>query len=289
MIANPRFHKKPKTFWAYVRTLSQHLGYTHRRKQEVKVPSFSEMRGALSELGLHPGRIASDGLDPTELGTELLAYFEYRAQILNEFVRHRLMNGEQALQLYEQLRQTAAYQSPVPMNKQKGDKAKPSYFTGIINMLIAANSEGAQCNYSPMELTTITKGGGPVRTLARRVDGAFPTIVNPVAVWEIKEYYYTTTFGSRIADGVYETLLDGMELEELRESEGIDVKNYLMVDAYVTWWEMGRSYLCRMVDMLHMNYVEEVLFGREVVDRIPVITHKWLRILNERQKLTANP
>jgi len=30
-------------------------------------------------------------------------------------------------------------------------------------------------------------------------------------------YYYTTTFGSRVEDGVYETLLDGMELEELRE------------------------------------------------------------------------
>jgi hypothetical protein len=39
-----------------------------------------------------------------------------------------------------------------------------------------------------------------------------PGTVNPIAIWEIKEYYYTTTFGSRVADGVYETLLDGMEL-----------------------------------------------------------------------------
>jgi len=44
-------------------------------------------------------------------------------------------------------------------------------------------------------------------------------------VWEIKDYYYTTTFGIRIAYGVYESLLDGMELEELREHERIDVKN----------------------------------------------------------------
>lgn len=54
--------------------------------------------------------------------------------------------------------------------------------------------------------------GVPLWTLARRVEGAFPSPVNPVAVWEIKEYYYTTTFGSRVADGVYESLLDGMEL-----------------------------------------------------------------------------
>jgi hypothetical protein len=67
-----------------------------------------------------------------------------------------------------------------------------------------------------------------------------------------------------------------MELEELREHEGIDVKHYLMVDAYLTWWMMGRSYLCRIVDMLHMGYVDEVLFGYEVVERIPTIVKEWV-------------
>ena len=41
---------------------------------------------------------------------------------------------------------------------------------------------------------------------------------------------------------------------------------------------MGRSYLCRMVDMLHMGYVDEILFGREVVNRLPVITREWLKL-----------
>ena len=50
------------------------------------------------------------------------------------------------------------------------------------------------------------------------MDGGFPSITNPLAIWEVKEYYYTTTFGSRVADGVYETLLDGMEIEELEAS-----------------------------------------------------------------------
>ena len=103
--------------------------------------------------------------------------------------------------------------------------------------------------YDPRKLTTITHAGIPLRTLARRVDGAFPNTVNPVAVWEVKEYYYTTTFGSRIADGVYETLLDGMELEELRDNHGVDIKHYLFVDAKDTWWKQGKAYLCRIVDM----------------------------------------
>lgn len=128
----------------------------------------------------------------------------------------------------------------------------------------------------------MTHGGVPLRTLARRVDGAFPSAVNPIAVWEIKEYYYTTTFGSRVADGVYETLLDGMELEELREHEGIDVRHYLIADAYRTWWDDGRSYLCRMVDMLHMGYVDEILFGREVITEMPRIVAEWTELERAR-------
>ncbi len=145
-------------------------------------------------------------------------------------------------------------------------------------MLIEAHADGMDCDYDPRELTTVTFNGLPLRTLARRVDGAFTSPVNPIAVWEIKEYYYTTTFGSRVADGVYETLLDGMEIEELREQEKIDVKHFLMVDSHFTWWECGRSYLCRIIDMLHMEYVDEVLFGREVVERLPDIVKEWVAI-----------
>jgi hypothetical protein len=161
------------------------------------------------------------------------------------------------------------------MNKQKGDKKAPAFLTGLVNMIVEANSGGYGCDYDPRSLTTVTKDGSPLRTLARRVDGAFPSTINPIAVWEIKEYYYTTTFGSRVADGVYETLLDGMELEELRLTEGVDVKHYLIVDSHYTWWECGRSYLCRMIDMLHMGYVDEVLFGKEVLSELPRIVNEW--------------
>ena len=279
MVANHQFQNQPKMFWAYVRTLSQHLGYTVRGKGQIKIPTLSEIRTGLKELGLNPTRIATAKEVPTPLGTELGRYFEYRAEVLNTFVQHQLMDANNARKLFEELQRKAVHACPLPMNKQKGDKAKPAYFTGIVNMLIANATNGAECNYSPMELTTITLGGAPIRTLSRRVDGAFPKVVNPVAVWEIKEYYYTTTFGSRIADGVYETLVDGMELEELRENEHIDVKHYLMVDAYETWWEMGRPYLCRMVDMLHMRFVDEILFGREVVERLPVLAKEWMALV----------
>ena len=79
-----------------------------------------------------------------------------------------------------------------------------------------------------------------------------------------------------MADGVYETLLDGMELQDLADNEGVKVENYLMLDAHYTWWICGRPYLCRIIDMLHMAYVDEVLFGYEVVERLPAIVQNWV-------------
>ena len=40
----------------------------------------------------------------------------------------------------------------------------------------------------------------------------------------------------------------------------------------------GRSYLCRILDMLHMGYVDEVLFGSEVVDRLPTLVKGWVKL-----------
>jgi hypothetical protein len=144
-----------------------------------------------------------------------------------------------------------------------------------------ANIGNAPCDFDPRSLTTITHNSMPLRTLARRVDGAFPSVVNPVGIWEIKEYYYTTTFGSRVADGVYETLLDGMELEELEAASQRKVHHLLFLDDYFTWWKCGRSYLCRMIDILHMGFVDEVIFGREVLTRLPAVAREW-KILHDK-------
>jgi len=284
MIPDRRFVKLPKHFWANVRTISQHLHYTARGTGQIAVPTLEKIRDCMGELGLSASHIVDDRGRPTKLGNKILGYFEYRAAVLNWFVEPRLMDVSQAKALFNKLQRQIPTKRAHPMNKQKGAKKAPAYFTGSINMLIEANAEGLPCDYDPRELTTVTYNNAPLRTLARRVDGAFPGAVNPIAVWEIKEYYYTTTFGSRVADGVYESLLDGMELEELREEENIDVKHYLMVDAHYTWWECGRSYLCRIIDMLHMGYVDEVLFGSEIEERLPPIVKQWVAIAMARQR-----
>ncbi len=283
MRADSRFVKQEKPFWANVRTMSQALGYTDKKTRQIRVYTLREMLSAMDMVELGKSHLVDEHGIPTPLARLLEDYFAYRADVLNHYVQPRLMNVKDAAQTFEALK--ASFPSivlTVPMNKQKGDKKAPAYLTGMVNLLIEAYSGGLPCDTDPRKLTSVTKDGAPLRTFARRVDGCFPSCINPVAVWEIKEYYYTTTFGSRVADGVYETLLDGLEIEELREHEGIDIQHLLIVDAYKTWWEDGRSYLCRIVDMLNMGYVDEVLFGREVLERMPAIVQEWVAIARNR-------
>jgi hypothetical protein len=279
---------QPGGFWAMVRTLSEKLGYTHRTKRgqpkgsgALKTHTVEVQAAALEALGLNPGLVLDNG-EPTELGLLLVDYFQYRADVLKNHVQPNLMNKDQAAALFEQHQKRLQSELLIPMNKQKGEKQKPAYLTGLIAMLVEEAINGLPCNYNPLQLTTFTRDGVPLRTLARRVDGAFPSAVNPVAVWEVKEYYFTTTFGSRVADGVYETLLDGLELEELHKNTGVRAEHVLFVDSHYTWWICGKSYLCRMVDMLNMGLVSEVVFGREILQRVPVLAAAWAREYTER-------
>lgn len=275
MQPNPTFTGLGKDFWAHVRSLSQTIGYTDRGAGTIKVPTFKQILAAMDDLELFSDHLLH-GKEPSDYAKRLMAYFAYRAEVLNNTVQHQLMTAEQAEEMFNRLHAQLQPKLPMTMNKQKGEKAKVAYLTAMVNMLVEAHSEGIDFDYDPRELTTVTRDGMPLRTFARRVDGAWPTAVNPIAVWEIKEYYYTTTFGSRVADGVYETLLDGMEMEELFEHENIKVEHLLVIDAHFTWWKCGRAYLCRMIDMLHMGYVDEILFGKEVETRIPAIVQGWV-------------
>lgn len=282
MRANVNFQVLDKSFWAHVRSLSQTIGYTARGTGTIKVPTFAEVLDGMKKLELLSDHLVQGG-NPTEFAQKLLDYFAFRADVLNNTVQHQLMDAAAAKAMYERLLGLQNYKIAATMNKQKGEKKQVAYLTAMVNMLVEANADGIDFDHDPRELTTVTKDGRPLRTLSRRVDGAFPSPVNPVAVWEIKEYYHTTTFGSRVADGVYETLLDGMELEEMRLETGVEVEHLLVVDAHYTWWDCGRAYLCRMIDMLHMGYVDEVLFGREIETRLPVIVKDWVKKSRLRQ------
>jgi hypothetical protein len=70
MKANNQFLKKPKSFWAYVRSLSQALGYS--KKDKFLIPTYEEMEKAFQKLSLNASSLISAG-NPTELAKDLEA------------------------------------------------------------------------------------------------------------------------------------------------------------------------------------------------------------------------
>lgn len=275
MKPNPKFKNKNSNFWASVKVFSEKFGYTKRGSKKVLSFKESDIRDFIPSLNLKKEAYFKKDGSPSSLTSNIIKYSEYRADILNNHVAKNLLDKSSAKALFQKLKNQIQFKCPIPMNKQKGLKRTESYFTGMINILIEANTNGYAVDYDPKRLIKIIKKGHLKYTLSRRLDGAFPNVINPIAVWEIKEYYYTTTFGSRVADGIYETQLDGFELEELNSSTNIKIRHYLFIDGYSTYWLKGRSYLCRIIDMMHAGKVDEVIFGKEIIKAIPRICKEW--------------
>src|SRR5436305_4645772 len=267
------FQKQPRHFWAHVKLVSEGLGYSSGGK--IKRYTHDDLKKFLVSYGLSTSHLHEYIDENTTYGELIIRYIAYRADVIETSIESNLMNRDQAKAEFEQLRSIFTGTLQLVHNKQSGDKRHPAYLTCIVNLLTEQALQGPAFNPYPLGLIVVTDATKPLRVLSRRMDGAYPCIITPLAIWEIKEYYGSTTFGSRIADGVYETMLDGEEFAELREHTGRDIKHYLIVDDYRTWWQQGKSYLCRIIDMLHMGLVDEVLFGKEVVTSWPEIVRSW--------------
>lgn len=256
MRAEQRFLKKPERFWAHAKFISERVGYSQRGFAQLRAHSAEDALAALRENNLHVEK---------NLLYEVIEYLNWRAKILNNRVSQLFMNREQAATEFQILFDRIKPTKPLPMNKQKGDKRHPAYLASMVGMIAESVVGPHGFIDDARKLSIVTSGHTLDDIFSRRFDGAIPSTENPKAVWEIKEYYGTTTFGSRVADGVYETLLDGYEIEGVRSRMGRDIQHFLFIDDRYTWWDCGKSYLCRMIDMLHTGHVDEIFFGREVV------------------------
>lgn len=276
MLPFVRFISRDDEFWAYVRMFSERIGYTERGRGRPKQYTIKDLVKATKKEGMPMAIVINEEHDtPTHLAEDVLEYMNARSKVLIDRVKPNLLVREEARAIYEELLNRYDPEMRAPMNKQKGEKRHPAYLTGIVNVLTETVIGSTSFDASPRALTKVVVGGKMVATFSRWMDGAYPGVVNPSAVWEIKEYYGTTTFGSRVADGVYESMLDGMEINNVESKHGLKIHHYLIVDDRFTWWECGISYLCRIIDMLNMGLVDEVLFGKEVVTRWPEIVRSW--------------
>lgn len=284
MEPNPEFIHQDHRFWAVVKLVSETVGYSQRTPKgddpKMRRYDFTDVMRAHDKLEIPKDLCFESDGSPTTLTKKIIEYLNYRADIIESHIRFMLMKREEAKTEYEKLlKQFPKSLVKVQMNKQKGEKRHPSYLVGMVN-LIAESVLGSDFDNDPMNMGVIIDNGGPLFTLCRRMDGAYPSTFKPKLIWEVKEYYGTTTFGSRIADGVYETMLVGEELRQLLSGYDIKIHHVLFVDDHFTWWSLGRSYVCRLIDMLHIGYADAIFFGREVLS-------DWEPFLKKIKKLPS--
>ena len=157
-----------------------------------------------------------------KLVEDVLSYLNWRADVLNKHVSKQFMDRDQAAAECDKLYKLIQPRKPLPMNKQKGEKRHPAYLSSMVAMIAEVLGPDRIVD-DARRLSILTRRAPVEEIFSRRFDGAYPSTENPSAVWEVKEYYGTTTFGSRVADGVYETLLDGYELEGVRQRHGRNI------------------------------------------------------------------
>lgn len=270
MLPNDEFKNSGAEFWSTIRYLSQAIGYS-KQKRIISYDQDSVIN-ALKKIGMDIKTLESKSVNDESFIDHLVSYSLFRSNILNETVKNNLLSIDQIKDIFNDLKKRKSeYKCPFKWNLQGGKKRHEAFFTCSINMLIELSIGEQECNYDPQQLCVFSDEGQVYQVLSRRLDGAIPDVYNPQIIWEIKEYYNTTSFGSRVADGIYESVLDGLELNLARASGATHCKHLLFVDGYSTWWDKGKPYLCRIIDALNSGLIDEVIFGKEILTRIPEI------------------
>ena len=150
MKPSKRFKKKSAAFWANVKIISQGVGYA--KKKVVIVPTQRAVEKLYRSLNLDVSELFPSGR-PSRLGKDVLAYFSYRADVLNNHIKPLLMSADEAEAMYLAMSKELHFEEnppPQPMNKQKGDKKKKAFFTCMINMLVAKAIGDHKCDYDPV-------------------------------------------------------------------------------------------------------------------------------------------
>jgi hypothetical protein len=131
---------------------------------------------------------------------------------------------------------------------------------------------GVSFNASPQSRAALI-AEGHIWVSPRRLDGALPGLLNPIALWEIKEYWGKTRGGSKMSDAIYECQLVGQELRAFEDLHGVHVQHYVILDGREQW-SARRSDLRRAIDLLEMGLIDELIVGREVLTEWPRIVKK---------------
>ncbi|NOX99880.1 MAG: hypothetical protein GXP30_09150 [Verrucomicrobia bacterium] len=133
-------------------------------------------------------------------------------------------------------------------------------------------SEGVDVNLDPQRRAIWFSDQG-LHVSARNLDGAIPSLENPRAIWEIKEYWGKTKGGSKMSDAVYECHLVGLELRMFEATSGAHIEHIVFVDGKEQW-EHRKSDLLRFIDLHQQGLIDHLFVGSEVETDWPKLVKK---------------
>ena len=129
MQAFDSFRGMDASFWAFVKYVSENLGYTERGEGLVKKYPISTIKALCAERGIN----ASD-----DIIIDTAQYSKMRADLLNRYAESMLMDAETAseeFKKWEMFHRAENYHCKLPLNKQKGAMKQVAFFTAIINII----------------------------------------------------------------------------------------------------------------------------------------------------------
>ena len=233
-------------FWRlvqYLRTNPSLLRTLQRVKKGESLPPQEFV-----ELGL-----VKDG-ELSELGLEILKYFDKRAKQVEEAIR-RLRTRERASEDLMEL--------GLSVNEME---LKSGKFRRIVSKEVEYLLDKLGIPHKKTDSYFWIRIGNDVYTSPRKVDKTIPGPVNPEVIIEIKEYWGEKAGGSKMTNAIYETLAVASVLKKARRC-GYSARYVIILDGRKQW-QSRKSDLGRFLDLLNSGVIDELLCGEEISEGI---------------------
>ncbi|WP_143200011.1 DUF7687 domain-containing protein [Kitasatospora sp. CB01950] len=255
-------------FWHAVRMLADQPATKRKYASHI---SPSEIKSVLRSAGTRAAVGLINYLDANSGMTEMLSdYWSKRREVAEEALA-LMRTEEQAVADYSLLSDQVLQSYGVKLD---GYHSSPKVLVNTVDAVVYQECQRAEIpvNTDPQSRAAIVSDKH-IWVSPRRLDGALPDLLNPVALWEIKEYWGKTGGGSKMSDAIYELHLVGLELRRFEDEFGIHVNHYAIMDGRHQW-SSRQSDLRRAVDLLYSGLLDELVIGSEVLTEWPRIVEQ---------------
>lgn len=210
-------------------------------------------------------------------------FFEYLIDAENQYhaLKSCLRTEKEALDFCKQLKVEVSTTATKSLDHHQSSRSMVAAVSQISSKI--ATQFGFDIDIDPQHRCVWFKERDLYVT-ARNLDGAIPSLINPLVVWEIKEYWGKTKGGSKMSDAVYECLLVGRELREYEQRQGSRIYHIVFVDGKEQW-EYRISDFIRFIDLYNQRIIDSLIVGKEVETKWSANLHKILSLAENKGPL----